>query len=155
MISQLREVRNEAFLVRRRIDADHPFLLIPHRMQNSFNSSPRPDGIIRTGYNPAFMNPDDMARQSLVAGDGVRISSRHGTIVAFVEPDPDLRRGVVAMTHGFGPRYGRDYDPRRDGANVNELISWDDDNDPYHGMPRMGAVPIAVVALEQATIAAE
>jgi len=77
----------------------------------------------------------------------VEISSRHGAIVGFVEPDSDLRPGVVAMTHGFGAKHGVPYDPRRDGANVNQLLSWEDDYDLYHGMPRMGAVPIAVRAV--------
>jgi len=102
------------------------------------------------------MNPGDMEDLSLGSGDEVKISSRHGSVTAFVEPDPDLRRGVVAMTHGFGPRYGHPYDPRRDGANVNELTSWDDDHDRYHGMPRMSGVPIAVSPIERAQeIAAE
>jgi hypothetical protein len=74
----------------------------------------------------------------------VEIRSRHGRIVGFVEADETLRPGVVAMSHGFGARFGRPYDPRRDGANVNDLLSWLDDYDPYHGMPRMSAVPIAV-----------
>jgi hypothetical protein len=55
-----------------------------------------------------------------------------------------MRAGVVAMTHGFGPRPGSNYDPRRDGSNINLLLSWEDDADPYHGMPRMSAVPVAV-----------
>ena len=156
MMTLLREVRAEDFHARRHVDADFPFQLISRRMQNSFNSSPRPDGLVKTGYNPAFMNPDDMEELSLGSGAEVRISSRHGSVTAFAEPDPDLRRGVVAMTHGFGPRYGRAYDPRRDGANVNELTSWDDIHDPYHGMPRMSGVPISVTAIEPAQeIAAE
>ena len=39
-------------------------------------------------------------------GDEVAIRSRHGEIVGFVEGDGDMREGVVAMTHGFGPRPG-------------------------------------------------
>jgi len=38
-----------------------------------------------------------------------------------------MREGVVGMTHGFGPKPGKDYDPRRDGSNVNELLRWEDD----------------------------
>jgi len=48
MMAQLREVRVEDSQLRRRVDADFPFQLIPHRMQNSFNSSPRPHGLVRT-----------------------------------------------------------------------------------------------------------
>jgi anaerobic selenocysteine-containing dehydrogenase len=145
MLAQLREVRAEAALTRRRTSPDYPLLLITRRMQATTNSGVKHEGP-RSAYNPAFLHPDDMARLSLAAGDMVEISSRHGRVTAFVEPDPSLRPGVVALTHGFGARYGRTYDPRRDGANVNDLLSWSDDFDPYHGMPRMSAVPVSVKA---------
>jgi anaerobic selenocysteine-containing dehydrogenase len=148
MMQELLVLRREDVGTRRKTSANYPFLLIPHRMQNSTNSMPRVEGIIKTGYNPAFMHPDDMQRLSLTSGTKVELSTRHGAIIGFVKADPDLRPGVVAMTHGFGARYGIPYDPRRDGANVNQLLSWSDDYDPYHGMPRMGAVPIAVKAVE-------
>jgi anaerobic selenocysteine-containing dehydrogenase len=147
MMEELRLVRQENILARRKTCPDYPYLLITRRMQNSTNSGGRVDGIIKTGYNPAFMHPADMQQLALVSGSMVEIKSRHGTITGFVEPDADLRPGVVAMTHGFGAQYGKVYDPRRDGANVNQLLSWEDDNDPYCGIPRMSAVPIAVEAV--------
>ena len=146
MMELLRTVRQEDPLERRKVNDDYPFLLISRRMQNCTNSGGRVDGLIKTSYNPAFMNPDDMRRLSLTSGSRVEVSSRHGTIVGFVEPDPGLRAGVVAMTHGFGAKHDKPYDPRRDGANVNQLLSWHDDCDPYHGMPRMSAVPIGIKA---------
>jgi anaerobic selenocysteine-containing dehydrogenase len=145
MIAQLRQVRGEDAIARRKTSANYPLLLISRRMQETTNSGVKFEGMKRS-YNPAFMHPDDMARLSLAGGDMVEIRSRHGAIVGFVEADASLRPGVVAMTHGFGARFGRAYDPRRDGANVNELLSWTDDADPYHGMPRMSAVPISVRA---------
>ena len=150
MMAELAAIRAEEPLSRRKTDAAFPLLLICHRMRNSTNSTPRADGLIRTGYNPLFMHPQDMAVLALKSGDQVEIASRYGAIIGYVEPDPELRAGVVAMAHGFGARYGRDYDPRRDGANVNELLSWEDDYDPYHGMPRMSAVPVSVKVSEGA-----
>jgi anaerobic selenocysteine-containing dehydrogenase len=147
MHAELRAIRAENVGGRRKTGPDFPFLLIPRRMQTMNNSGFRVESPMRPGYNPAFMHPDDLARLSLDAGARVEIRSRHGAIIGFVEPDPDLRRGVVAMSHGYGARPGVAYDPRRHGANVNELLSWQDDCDPYHGMPRMGAVPIAVAPL--------
>jgi anaerobic selenocysteine-containing dehydrogenase len=146
MLAELAAVRAEPVLGRRRTDRDYPLLLVCRRMQGSTNSAPRPEGVIRTGYNPLWMNPSDMARLDLRDGDEVAIRSRHGEITGFVEGDGDMRDGVVAMTHGFGPKPGSNYDPRRDGSNVNLLLSWDDDPDPYHGMPRMSAVPVVVKA---------
>jgi anaerobic selenocysteine-containing dehydrogenase len=145
MLAELAAVRSDESSARRRISNDFPFLFVCRRMIATTNSSPRVEGIVRTGYNPLWMNPHDMAKLDLRDQDEVSIRSRHGEITGFVEADLDLREGVVAMTHGFGPRPNSIYDPRRDGSNVNLLISWEDDADPYHGMPRMSALPVAVL----------
>ncbi|MCB2074610.1 MAG: molybdopterin-dependent oxidoreductase [Novosphingobium sp.] len=146
MLDELGEVRAEDPLARRRTDGEYPYLLVCRRMQATTNSAPRPEGIVRTGYNPLWMHPDDMAQLGVEDGDEVEIRSHHGAIPGFVEGDADMRPGVVAMTHGFGPKPNSNYDPRRDGSNINLLLSWEDDADPYHGMPRMSAVPVAVKA---------
>lgn len=157
MMKLLREVRGEDVLGRRKTSADFPFLMIARRVQVSTNSGVRPDGIAKTSYNPCFMHPDDMARLGLAAGDTLEVRSRHGAIIAVAEADQYLRPGVIGMAHGYGPRFGQSYDPRRDGANVNDLTNWEDDNDPYHGMPRMSALPVSVrpAASAAASIAAE
>jgi anaerobic selenocysteine-containing dehydrogenase len=113
-------------------------------MQSSFNAVRLPGNVVRTGYNPLWMHPSDMQGLNIETGDEVEISSRHGAIRAIVEADGDMRRGTVAMTHGFGPGPSGDCDLRRDGSNINLLLSWTDDPDQYHGMPRMSAVPVAV-----------
>ena len=79
-----------------------------------------------------------------MAGALARISSRHGTIEVVVEPDADLRRGVIAISHGFGRHPGQKADARRFGANVNRLFVLDEDVDRYSGMPRMGALPVSL-----------
>jgi len=144
MMAQLRAIQAEKPLAQRKIEAEFPFLLICHRMRNHTNSTPRVDGLIKTGYNPLFLHPADMAQLGLAEGGQVSIRTRYGSITAFVAADSALRAGVVAMAHGFGARVGKDYDPRRDGANINEILSWQDDFDPYHGMPRMSAVPVSI-----------
>jgi len=144
MLAELREVRAEDVLTRRRTDGEFPLLLITRRVQESTNSGVRMLERAKRSPNPAYMHPDDLAARSLHPGDRVEIRSRYGKVIGFVAADPHLRRGVVSMTHGYGARHGRDYDPQRDGANVNELLSWEGDHDRYHGMPRMSAVPIDV-----------
>lgn len=144
MMAELAMVRAEDPSARRRTNDGHPYLLVCRRMQETTNSAARPEGIVRTGYNPLWMHPDDMAALELADGDEVEIRSRHGSIPGFVEGDATMRPGVVAMTHGFGPKPSTNYDPRRDGSNINLLLSWEDDPDPYHGMPRMSAVPVSV-----------
>jgi anaerobic selenocysteine-containing dehydrogenase len=154
MMEELRGVRAEDVLERRKTNDEYPFLMVSRRVQTTNSSGLRVEKGHRAAYNPAFMHPDDLARLELKSGSMVEISSRHGSIVGFVEADPDLRPGVLAMTHGFGARHGKTYDPRKDGANVNQLISWHDDPDPYHGMPRMGALPVSVKAAEESMAAA-
>lgn len=146
MLAELRGVRGEDALARRKTDDDFPFLLISRRTQRSTNSGVRVENRVKKSPNPACMHPDDLRALSLAPGDPVEISSRHGSIIGFVEADPNLRPGVVAMSHGYGARHGRPYDAHRDGANVNALLHWDDDFDPYHGMPRMSAIPVAIRA---------
>ena len=144
MLTELAQVRAEDPLARRKVDENYPLLLVCRRIQECTNSAPRPEGIVPTGYNPLWMNPADMARLDLRDGDEVELRSRNGAIPGFVEGDASMREGTVAMTYGFGPKPTSNYDPRRDGSNINLLLSWDDDPDPYHGMPRMSAVPVAV-----------
>jgi anaerobic selenocysteine-containing dehydrogenase len=126
-------------------DREFPLLLIPRRMQNVTNGSMRLDPA-RLGVmtNPAYMHPDDIAAHGLVPGGLAEIRSSHGAIVCVVEPDPDLRPGVLAIAHGFGTLPGEASDPRRHGANVNRLTALDTDYDRYSGMPRMGAIPVGV-----------
>lgn len=150
MLRQLAEIRGEDPVVRRKTDVDFPYQLICRRMIPTTCTGPRPAGILRTGYNPLWMHPDDLKALGLADGDPVELSSRHNTITVFVEEDVTMRPGAVGLAYGFGRKPGSDYDPRRDGANVNELLNWEDDADPYHGMPRMSALPVAIRAVRHA-----
>src|SRR6185369_8746235 len=94
--------------------------------------------------NPAFLHPDDIAAYGLMPGDLAEVRSRNGMIEAVVEADPDLRRGVLAIAHGFGRAPGLAGDTRRYGSNVNRLTRLDDDYDKISGMPRMGAIPVSL-----------
>jgi anaerobic selenocysteine-containing dehydrogenase len=151
MLEELRQIREEPILDRRQTNDEFPLLLICRRALESTNSGVRVEERRRQSPNPAYMHPDDIAARSLQVGERVEIRSRYGSIVSFIAADPHLRRGVLAMTHGYGRRFGREYEPTRDGANVNELLSWLNDYDRYHGMPRMSAVPINVRALSGET----
>ncbi|MBU6266343.1 MAG: molybdopterin-dependent oxidoreductase [Sphingomonadales bacterium] len=149
MLAELAGVLRERPEARRGTDAAFPFQLVCRRIQETTNSAPPPSGLVRSGHNPLWIHPDDCAAIGVADGDAVTLRSRHAAIPAFVAADATLRRGVVAMTHGFGPRPGAAYDPRRDGSNVNLLIRWEDDFDPYHGMPRMSAIPVAITASQK------
>jgi anaerobic selenocysteine-containing dehydrogenase len=147
MLGELAALRAQDHVeLRRRHQSDRPFLLVPRRENRVINSTGRTiPGLMRgRTHNPAFLHPDDLAALGLAPGTTVEVRSEHGAVVGIVEADPDLRRGVLSMSHGFGANPGDDEDPRADGASVNRLLRTDVDFDPVTGMPRMGAVPVSV-----------
>lgn len=144
IIELLGTVRDESVEARRGLTGEFPWSLISVRMQNTTCAGYRPKGVLKKAYNPLSLHPEDLESLRLEAGDLVTIKSRHGSIIGVVAVDKGLRPGVVSMCHGFGKIPGEASDPRIDGANVNELLSWDDDYDPHHGQPRMSALPISI-----------
>jgi anaerobic selenocysteine-containing dehydrogenase len=134
-------------------NTDRPFRLIPRRSNDFLNSSGR--GIeklsARRPHNPAFLHPDDLAELGLESGDAVRIRSGHDSIPALVESDATLRRGLVSMTHAFGglPTPEDDARFREIGSNTGRLVSAEEEYDPVSGIPRMGAIPVAVEPLPE------
>ena len=96
MLEELRGVAVGSYLERRGTNPAFPYLLIPRRIQNTTNSSYRPEGLLKTPYNPAYMHSLDLKALGLGRGDKVEIRSRHGAIVGFVDIDDDLRPGVAA-----------------------------------------------------------
>jgi anaerobic selenocysteine-containing dehydrogenase len=103
----------------------------------------------RIPFNPAFMNPVDMAKENVSDGDTVEIASRHGSIRVLATADPTLRRGVISITHAFGslPRDKADY--RDAGISTNWLTSLDDSaRERINAMPWMSGFPISVRRVE-------
>jgi anaerobic selenocysteine-containing dehydrogenase len=154
MVDALREMATEDIATRRGTNADYPLLLIPKRMQNVTNGTIRLDpDRLKITTNPAFLHPDEIAAHGLKPGDLAEVRSRHGMIEVVVEADPDLRRGVLAIAHGFGRAPGQASDTRRFGSNVNKLTKLDDDYDKVSGMPRMGAIPVSLTPIAADTSA--
>jgi anaerobic selenocysteine-containing dehydrogenase len=145
MMGDLAAMAAEDILARRGTNEEYPLLLIPRRMQNVTNGTARlePDRL-KVLTNPAFLHPDELRVRGMAPGDLAQVRSRHGAIEVVVAADPDLRRGVLAIAHGFGRAPGESADTRRHGANVNRLTRLDDDYDRYSGMPKMGAIPVSL-----------
>ena len=102
------------------------------------------------GTNPLWMHPDDGRRLGLVAGAVAEVSNANGVIRVGVRFDPNLRPGVVAMTHGFGNEStsGMPNAQRHPGVNVNLLApSGAGSFEPVSGMAQMTGIPVDVVAL--------
>jgi len=126
------------------------FRLISRRLQQVCNSSGRSlKGMRARPYNPAFLHPADLEHLGLQSGDLAEIRSARAAIVAVVEPDDTLRRGLVSMTHAFGGLPDRETDVRQTGANTGRLLSVDRDLQPYTSQPRMSNVPVAVKAIDK------
>jgi anaerobic selenocysteine-containing dehydrogenase len=100
------------------------------------------------------MNPEDMQQEGIAEGDLVRVSSDAGAIEVPATADPDLRRGVIAITHGFGRLPGEPSDPRVDGASTNLLISSKRDRESINAMPRMSGIPVNVSRAQERPTAA-
>src|SRR4029077_16612013 len=137
-------------------DDERPFLFVPRRENRVINSTGRTlPGLMRgRSYNPAFMHPDDLAGLGVAAGDLVEIRSEYDTITGVAQAAAYRRPGVVSMSHGFGGIPGEDEDPRVDGANTNRLLRTDVEYDRYTGIPRMGALPVAVVPVASIEVSA-
>ncbi|HPG25578.1 MAG TPA: molybdopterin-dependent oxidoreductase [Myxococcota bacterium] len=123
--------------------------LVSRRMANTFNSvgTDIPALTDRYGTNPAFMHPDDLIREGLAKGDRIRLASAHGEVEARVWPDPDLRRGLVSMTHCWGAGSDPTGSSGPHGAHVGELISVEVDCARFSGIPLMSALPVRVLRI--------
>jgi anaerobic selenocysteine-containing dehydrogenase len=87
-----------------------------------------PDGALR-------IHPDDIAALGGCEGGWMAVATRTGRIVCRVESDPSMRRGLVALPHGYGQSYPDGAGGRIiDGPRLN-LITAHDDCDPIAATP--------------------
>jgi anaerobic selenocysteine-containing dehydrogenase len=138
-------------------DPAYPFTLISgqRRMHNANqifrNPAWRksdPDGALR-------IHPDDVAALGASDGGWMAVSTRTGRIVCRVESDPSMRRGLVALPHGYGQSYPDGKGGRIvDGPRLN-LITAHDDCDPIAATPyhKNVAVHLAPVVGAEAEVA--
>jgi anaerobic selenocysteine-containing dehydrogenase len=144
MLGELAEVAAEPIAR----ETEYAFRLVSRRLPDVHNSAGRDIAklVRKWNYNPAFMNPIDLAKLGLVRGDVVEISSDYDTILGVVEPEEDIRLGVVSMPHCFGdlPTQDNELKVREIGSNTGRLSPVDRDFDPYTGIPRMSAIPVNV-----------
>jgi anaerobic selenocysteine-containing dehydrogenase len=124
---------------------ERPFRLVCRRMMHVYNSSfvgalppsTRP-------YNPAFLNPADMAALNLADGDRITIESDSDAIPAIAHGDETLRRGLVSISFGFGGLPHEDHTQPEIGSNPTRLLSADRTYDRYSGQPLMTNVAVSI-----------
>jgi anaerobic selenocysteine-containing dehydrogenase len=133
-------------LQRFQLSAISEFSLVCRRQMNVLNSTGQHiDGQNRgKHFNPAFMHPDDLAALNLKSGDKVEIRSARASIYGLVEPDKNLRRGLVSMSHCWGSVQSDDALFAEIGSNTGRLTDVETDFEPYTGMPRMSNIPVQV-----------
>ena len=126
--------------------------LITRRTRNTLNSALANVAKLKArgaDTNPLWMHPDDAAARGLAEGDVARSTTRPARSYAAVALDPNLRPGVVAMTHGFGYAAARACPSRTPtpGVNVNLLSpSGPGTFDPLSGMTHLTGIPVEVYA---------
>lgn len=143
-ISELsREPIDEAPLTRDGVAATHR--LIVRRQRNMFNSIGRalPNTHSRIPHNPAWLHPDDLAEIGFVPGQRIRVTSATASVEAVATPDPTLRRGCIAMSHGYGELPDANCYENH-GVAVNALLTTDSGLQAINAMPRMTAVPVSL-----------
>jgi anaerobic selenocysteine-containing dehydrogenase len=126
--------------------AEWPYRLISRRQINVLNSTGRdiPGQNHGKTYNPAYMHPQDIAELGLSSGDQINLRSARASIPALVEADPNLRRGLVSMSHSWGGAPDTDAEFRQGGACTGRLVSDNENFEKYTAMPRMSNIPVAV-----------
>ena len=128
------------------LDHDYPFRLVSRRLPSVLNSAWHDNPTLqkRFRYNPAFMNPDDLAELGIATGDVVEIASPRAAIRGVAEAAAEVRPGVISMSHCWGAAPGEDDDPHRVGTNTGRLSDTERDFDPHTGIPRMSTIPVRV-----------
>jgi anaerobic selenocysteine-containing dehydrogenase len=126
--------------------------MVSRRMHNFYNSGGQQLDRLKKefSYNPAFMNPEELAELGFRSGEIVEISGADGSIRGIVEPDPDVRRGVVSMAHAWGGAPADDDKLRTIGSNTGRLSSNAGRLDPRSGQPLMSAIPVNLTKVAEA-----
>ena len=127
--------------------------LITRRTQYMMNSGLQNLEALKTSKgarsNPLYMSPDDAGVLGLQAGQWVVVRNAQGEVRARLEIDKALRKGVVAMSHGFGNEKteGMPIAQRHPGVNVNALSPIGAGSfDPISSMSQLTGIPVEVVA---------
>jgi anaerobic selenocysteine-containing dehydrogenase len=133
-----------------RPDPDYPFSLVSgQRRSHNANQILRPPAWRKTDPDGAlWIHPADLAGLAVEAGGWMAVVTPTGRIVVRAEGDDSMRRGQVALPHGFGMSYPDGRGGRvTNGPRLNQITATAD-RDPIAGTPHHKDVP---VRLEPAT----
>ena len=128
-------------------DPEYPLRLIGLRELRSHNSWMHNSELLMRGgrAHAARIHPDDAEAHAIADGAPCRISSAHGAIELPARLTDEVRRGTIAVPHGWGHRGGWKVANAAGGANVNLLASSEpEDLERLAGMAFLNGIPVRV-----------
>ena len=146
------EIRAEAERLRAQNghDPDFPLRLIGLRELRSHNSWMHNAAPLMRGgrEHAARVHPEDAAAAGIEDGAGCRVTSPHGSIELTARLTNEVKRGTVAIPHGWGHKGGWQIANAAGGANVNLLASSEpDDLERLAGMAFLNGIPVRLEAV--------
>lgn len=137
------------------VDPAYPFTLIAgqRRWYNANQIFRTPTWRKEDQDGSLRIHPDDLAALGAVDGGWMAVETRVGRIVARIEADDSLRRGVVALPHGYGQAYPTGEGRLTVGPRIN-FITASDDCDPIAATPYHKNVAVRLTLPTAAEIAA-
>ena len=132
-------------------DPEFPLRLIGLRELRSHNSWMHNAPLLMRGgrTHAARIHPDDAEGVGIADGERVRISSPHGSIEIPATVTDEVKRGTVAVPHGWGHSGGWTVANAAGGANVNQLASSDPaDLERLAGMAHLNGIPVRLEAVD-------
>ncbi|MET0731140.1 MAG: molybdopterin dinucleotide binding domain-containing protein, partial [Solirubrobacterales bacterium] len=132
-------------------DPAFPMRLIGLRELRSHNSWMHNAPLLMRGgrTHAARIHPDDAEGAGIADGERVRISSPHGSIELQATLTDEVKRGTVAVPHGWGHSGGWTVANAAGGANVNQLASSDPaDLERLAGMAHLNGIPVRLDAVD-------
>jgi anaerobic selenocysteine-containing dehydrogenase len=129
-----------------RLGKSFTHVLSSRRMRNFFNGNGVHVRTVRQRdpWNPAYLNPEDFAELGLAEGQRVELETAFGRTVALADIDPDLRRGVITLAHGWAGDPDGNRPPEEVGTCVNLLIDADREMEAINAMPHFSGVPVNI-----------
>ncbi|MBK7948775.1 MAG: molybdopterin-dependent oxidoreductase [Deltaproteobacteria bacterium] len=116
--------------------AEAPFTLVSARQLTRTNSTPYMDPARSPDAPTLRIHPEDAAGLGIAAGSRVELKSEAGALVAEIDLDPLLSRGVVALAPGWLD------------TNASRLTSTRRSIDPLTGQPPMTAFEVWLTAID-------
>jgi anaerobic selenocysteine-containing dehydrogenase len=155
VVAELAEVRQEAAgqdLLPGFDAVQFPYRLVGRRLKYALNSlgSELPGLAKVASTNYAYAHPTDLQDLGAQAGDLLKLTSPTSSVIGVAAADPDIKPGVISMSHSWGGLTLTDEKVRDIGTPTNRLVASAEGTDRITGLPVMSAIPIAVERVDEA-----